>query len=79
MTRRQVGAIATIVIATTIIGLFSLAFMPVWLPVLLIRPSLIQGPSDYVMRKVAGEMSKMMFRNMKVGPPTGAYIPPGDF
>lgn len=63
MTRRQIGAIATIALATLAISLLVVALMPLWLPTLLIRPSLVDGPSNIVMGKVTHEVMKMMFKS----------------
>lgn len=61
MNRRKVGAIAIIVLATTIIGIITVALMPIWLLALMIYPKMGDRVSDYISKRVMREVTKMMF------------------
>lgn len=62
MTRKQAMGIAIIVLTTLVVSVLAVAIMPVWLTALMIKPRVGNGASDYVMKRMTREMTKMMFR-----------------
>lgn len=68
MNRKQIGAIAFIVLLTTITGAFFTATMPLWLPALFLLPQSMRSElMDKFQTRMAREMTKFMFRSQRMG------------
>jgi len=68
MTRKQIGAIAFIVLLTTVTGALFTATMPIWLPALFLLPQSVRdGLMDKFQTRMVREMTKFMFRSQRMG------------
>jgi hypothetical protein len=66
MTRKMIIALALMVLIMILAGVMALALMPIWLPILLIKPALMNPARDAVVAKVMQNVAKAMFSRSKV-------------
>ena len=68
MNRKQISAIALIVLATTLTGIALTATMPIWLTAILVMPAKSRTDlTDKFQYRMAREMTKFMFRSHMTG------------
>lgn len=60
MTRKQILSIFAVMFMATVMGLLILSTSPLWLIVLMIRPSIIKPLTDFVVKRVMKQMMGMM-------------------
>jgi hypothetical protein len=63
--RKQVLSIFAVMFMATTLGLLILSVSPIWLAVLMIRPTVIKPLSDFVIKRVMQQMMGMMFGGNK--------------
>lgn len=68
MNRKQIAAVAVIVLLTTVTGAVFTATMPVWLPTLFLLPASVRNQMmETFQARMAREMTKFLFSTRRMG------------
>lgn len=75
MNRRTVFYLAVMVVVVLFMSFLATALMPIWLPVILVKPSITSPIQQRIMQGITRQMIKGMMSGGPVGVRLLAYLP----